>query len=604
MQLFEEKTENKETVEKQRFKANVIEGFPELYWKGKKPYLDTRFFPAQLKERYGEGKDGWINKLFWGDNLQVLAHLLREYRGKVKLIYIDPPFDSKADYKKTIKLKGESIKNDQNTFEEKQYSDIWNNGEYLQFMYERLILLRELLADDGSIYLHCDWHKSHHLRCLMDEVFGADKFMNEIIWCYEDIGSKAVKYFKKKHDTVFMYAKNNSVERVFNIQRKERLSESTIKRYKAYFDDNGKITYQKLKDTNPGVFLKLKGIPEDLNEVWLDINSGAPLSDWWTDISALKTGFAESTDYPTQKPEALLERIIKASSNPGDIVLDCFMGSGTTQAVAMKQGRKFIGTDINMGAVQTTTKRLLNIREENRENKELYTDFEVYNVNNYDFFRNPVQAKELLLEAYEIEKLDKGNIFDGQKDGRMIKIMPTNRVTTKGDLQSIISNLNYKLYEQRNAENPLKSVESITLICMGHESDLKASFEEQVKPYKIDLKVIDVLKDRTDITLERDSEAEVEIKENKLIINSFYPRNLLDKLGKEAGSIEDWRVLVESILIDWNYDGAILEPSILDIPDKKDLVLGEYEIPEDYGTIRVKITDLLSNSLEMEVKNG
>ena len=138
MKLFEEQVQKKESVENQRFRANPIEGFPELVWKGKKPYSDTRFFPAQLKERYGEEKDGWINKIFWGDNLQVMAHLLRDYRGKIKLLYIDPPFDSKADYKKTIKLRGETVKNDQNTFEEKQYSDIWNSGEYLQFMYERV----------------------------------------------------------------------------------------------------------------------------------------------------------------------------------------------------------------------------------------------------------------------------------------------------------------------------------------------------------------------------------------------------------------------------------------------------------------------------------
>ena len=584
MKLFEEKVEKKESVENQRFRANPIEGFPELLWKGKKPYLDTRFFPAQLKERYGEEKDGWINKIFWGDNLQVMAHLLREYRGKIKLIYIDPPFDSKADYKKTIKLRGETIKNDQNTFEEKQYSDIWNNGEYLQFMYERLILLRELLADDGSIYLHCDWHKSHHLRCLMDEVFGnggedgnSAGFKVEVIWRYS-WGIRTERCWNRKHDNILMYTKTNNY--IFNaneVLEERQMSEATKQR------------------------LEYKGaLIKDFNNRKEEL---ALPSDVWY-VATINGMAKEKENYPTQKPEALLERIIKASSNPGDLVFDCFMGSGTTQAVAMKLGRKFIGTDINMGAIQTTTKRLLKIAEDNRDNEELYTGFEYYHVNNYDFFRNPIQAKEILLEAYEIEKFDNSNIFDGQKEGRMIKIMPTNRITTKGDLESLVSNLNYKVYEQRRAENPLKPVESITLICMGHESDLKASFEEKVKPYKIDLKVVDVLKDRMDINFERDSEADIEIQGNKLVINSFYPRTLLDKLGEEAGNIEDWRVLVESVLIDWNYDGAVLEPSILDTPDKKSLVAGEYEIPEDYGTIRVKITDLLSNSLEVEVKNG
>ena len=150
----------------------TIKGFPELRWTGKRPYRSTQYFPAQLRERYGEEKDGWINKIFWGDNLQVMSHMLKEYRGKIDLIYIDPPFDSKADYKKKITLKAQNVLNDSSSFEEKQYSDIWTNDEYLQFMYERLILLRELLSDKGAILLHCDWHKSHHIRMLMDEVFG------------------------------------------------------------------------------------------------------------------------------------------------------------------------------------------------------------------------------------------------------------------------------------------------------------------------------------------------------------------------------------------------------------------------------------------------
>lgn len=164
-----------------------IKGYPELHWTGKRPYKSTVYYPAQRKETYGEAKDGWLNKIYWGDNLQVMSHLLKEYRGKINLIYIDPPFDSKADYKKKIELKGKTVSNDQSTFEEKQYGDIWTNDEYLQFMYERLILCRELLSNDGSIFLHCDWHKSAHLRLLMDEIFGYDKLRNEIAWCYTGV---------------------------------------------------------------------------------------------------------------------------------------------------------------------------------------------------------------------------------------------------------------------------------------------------------------------------------------------------------------------------------------------------------------------------------
>lgn len=160
----------------------TIKGFPELRWTGKRPYRSTQYYPAQLRESYGQERDGWINKIFWGDNLQVMSHMLKEYRGKIDLIYIDPPFDSKADYKKTVKIRGKAVSSDTSSFEEKQYGDIWTNDEYLQFMFERLVIMRELLSDTGSIYIHLDWHKAAHIKLLLDEVFGPDNFVNEIIW--------------------------------------------------------------------------------------------------------------------------------------------------------------------------------------------------------------------------------------------------------------------------------------------------------------------------------------------------------------------------------------------------------------------------------------
>lgn len=639
----------------------TIKGFPELRWTGKRPYRSTQYYPAQLRESYGEEQSGWINKIFWGDNLQVMSHLLKEYRGKIDLIYIDPPFDSKADYKKKIDVRGVGkAESDSSTFEEKQYGDIWTNDEYLQFMYERLILLRELLSDSGSIYLHCDWHKAGFLRCMMDEVFGSNNFINEIVWGYEDIGSRAVKYFKRKHDTIFMYQKTASEDRVFNIMRK-RLSESTIKRYQPYFDEDGKITYRKLKESNPGVFAKLKGIPEDLDSPWLDINNGAPLSDWWVDISALKNGFAEATGYPTQKPEALIERIIKASTNPGDIVFDCFMGSGTTQAVAMKLGRRFIGADINLGAIQTTTKRLLAIAEELKPTRKpvtydmikpqlsmvaeepapyltaasaggdtelsaeerskvidffkakgldtaaleedvKYTGFEVYNVNNYDFFRNPVEARDLLIAALEIQPFPQSDVWDGELDGRMVKIMPVNRIATKADLKELLANLPYKTYEKRKEENPNQPVERITIVCMGHEPDLKGALEQELNEYKVDIQIMDILRDKADLQLKRDSEAEIVREGGKLVIRAFYPMNLMQKLSLQKEYVEDWRQLVDSIMIDWNYDGVVMQPTVTDVPGKNEMVKGIYDIPEGCGTIKVKITDLLSESLEVEVR--
>ncbi len=554
-------------------KTNTIKGYPELHWTGKRPYRGTDYFPAQLKEKYGEMQDDWINKIYWGDNLQVMSHMLKEYRGKIDLIYIDPPFDSKADYKKYIELKGKKIEGDRTGFEEKQYSDIWTNDEYLQFMYERLTIMRELLSEKGSIYVHCDYRVNSYLRLILDDIFGKDNFKNEIIWSYKT-GGTTDKYFNRKHDNILYYSKTKDY--IYN-NIKEK---SIVDKSKGYNPNTQQFIDE---DGNPYVMVN----PRDVWELQ-HINMHDQ---------------TERLGYPTQKPERLLEKIILASSNPGDIVFDCFMGSGTTQAVAMKLGRKFIGADINLGAIQTTTKRLLNIQKDLKDEKEKYTGFEVYNVNNYDFFRNPVEAKDLLIDALNIQKFEGGNVYDGELDGRMVKIMPVNRIATKSDLEELKATLPYQKFEKRKSENPLDPVEKITLVCMGHEPDLKASLEQDLSSYKIDIEIIDILKDKTELQFKRDSEAEIVIEGNKLVVKEFYPMNLLQKLSLQKEYVDNWKQLVESIMIDWNYDGAVMEPKEIDIPEKNEMVKGEYEIPEGAKNIKIKITDLLSETYETEIKN-
>lgn len=580
---------------------STIKGYPELYWTGKRPFKSTQYFPAQLKETYGEAKGGWMNKIFWGDNLQVMSHMLKEYRGKIDLIYIDPPYDSKAEYRKKIKLKNKQFSNEMNVFEEKQYNDMWVNDEYLQFMYERLILMRELLSDKGTIYLHCDWHKVHYLRCIMDEVFGSKNFMNNVVWCYKT-RQFSKNYWNRKHDDILVYTKNGIC--TFNYEEElEQYSQETIKKYK-YKDEIG---YYRL--CGRGIAGSPIKSAKDVDPKWEITNPElvvrnylakgyAPNDYWYIDIENQASN--DRTDYPTQKPTRLLEKIIKVSSNPGDIVFDCFMGSGTTQAVAMKLGRKFIGADINLGAIQTTTKRLINIVKDKKEDNKYY-GFEVYNVNNYDFFRNEVEAKDLLIEALEIQKIDSTNVYDGEKDRRMVKILPVNRIATKADLEELKANLPYKTFEKRKAENPSTPVEKITLVCMGHEPDLKSSLEQELSNYKIDIEIVDILRDKSMLELKRESEVEVLKENNKLIIKNFYPMNLLQKMSIMKENVDDWKSLVESIMIDWNYDGVVMQPSIIDVPDKKELVIGEYDIPDYAGNIKIKITDVLSESLEVEV---
>ncbi|MFR6515334.1 MAG: site-specific DNA-methyltransferase [Ruminococcus sp.] len=564
-------------------KRPTIKGYPELRWTGKRPYESTQYYPAQLRERYGEETNGWINKIFWGDNLQVMSHLLKEYRGKIDLIYIDPPFDSKADYKKKIKMKNTGTAlSDTSTFEEKQYGDIWTNDEYLQFMYERFILIRELLSERGSLYVHCDWHKVHHLRMVLDEVFGPSNFRNEVIWWYL-WGGRGKTQWNSKHDNILFYSKSDNW--TFNYM--DVLDEHTLmtEGSKNRLNYAGAMVTTKSENSE---------IPQD---------KVLPSDTWY--IATINAMAKEKENYPTQKPEELLSKIILASSNPGDIVFDCFMGSGTTQAVAMKLGRKFIGADINLGSIQTTTKRLINVANELNESlqdNEKYIGFEVYNVNNYDFFRNPVEARDLIIQALEIQPFPQSDVWDGELDGRMVKIMPVNRIATKADLEELKANLPYKTYEKRKAENPTQPVEKITIVCMGHEPDLKASLEQELSEYKLDIEIVDILRDKKDLQLKREAEAEIVKEGSKLVIRSFYPMNLMQKLSLQKEYVEDWRQLVESIMIDWNYDGVVMQPTITDVPDKKEIVSGIYDIPEDAGTIRVKITDLLSESLEMEVE--
>jgi hypothetical protein len=396
---------------------------------------------------------------------------------------------------------------------------------------------------------------------------------------------------------------------------------------------------------------------------YLDEKEGNYVGDMWndSDVAPMSANSSERLGYPTQKPKSLIERIIKASTNPGDLVFDCFMGSGTTQAVAMRLGRRFIGADINLGAIQTTTKRLITLAAElssasaskeatqssfidsdakkeepvlyhdNRdipnivsfrsddkltdefplaaENPKdnshvdvLYTGFEVYNVNNYDFFRNPIEARDLLIDALGIQSYPQSNVWDGELDGRMVKIMPVNRIATKADLEGLKSNLPYKTYEKRKEENPNRPVERITIVCMGHEPDLKASLELELSEYKLDIEIVDILRDKTDLQVKRDAEADIAIEGGRLVIRAFYPLNLMKKLSLQREFVEDWRSLTESVMVDWNYDGVVMQPTVMDVPDKNEMVKGIYDIPKGAGTIRVKITDILSESLETEVR--
>lgn len=624
-------------------------GFPELWWRGKRPFDGTPYYPAQHKESHGEPVNGWQNKLYWGDNLQVMGHLLRKERGRVRLVYLDPPFDSKADYKRKIELKGQGISSDRSGFEEKQYGDIWTNDEYLQFMYDRLVLARELLTDDGSIYLHVGPNVSHYLRIVLDEVFGRNNHVNEIIW-RRAFGHSDSDKCGIIHDAILLYGKGP--QRVWN-----KVTHAPDKEYIETFfdcyDEVRKERYQRLSLsagglTGGGYVYEYKGVrtnwrcplstlekhdaqgrlhwPSKAGGVprlkkYESEYEGAPLQDLWTDISKIHNQSSEATGYPTQKPEALLERIIRASSDPGDLVFDCFMGSGTTQAVAMKLGRRFIGADINLGSIQTVTKRLIGVADTLRQGASLlpraetgavYTGFEVHTVNQYDVFRNELEARALLMEALAIRPLPGGDVWHGElgegSETRLVRFMPINRIATRADLDPIIKNLDWKALTRRRADLPNKPVLRASLVCMGHEPELAGLLALEIRKglgdggAKLDIEVVDILRDKDHIEFKRDSHAQVRLRRGKVVIEKFYPMNLLQKLSLDKTAVEDWRELVESVFVDFNYDGKVLKPSITDVAEGKTLVKGEYDVPKSAGVIRVKITDLLSDVLELNVE--
>ncbi len=574
-----------------------IKGRPMLQWIGKKPLESIEYFPAQEKEVYGDLSAKEFNKLFWGDNLQVLSHLLKEYRGKIDLIYIDPPFDSKADYVKKVKIRGQKIEGQQKgLLEEVQYMDIWENDEYLQFMYERLQLLRELLSEKGSIYVHVDWHKSSSIKTILDEVFGEQNFRNEIIWAYQGSG-QSEKQLKRKHDNILFYSKSES--NVFNwedigieLSERQRAKFSEIdsdgKKFKTYYH-SGKEYKQ-----------------------YLDEDGRQKLTDVWTDIYIIQS-WDEKTDYPTQKPEELLERIILASSNVGDLILDCFCGSGTTLAVAQKLGRRWIGCDINLGAIQTTTKRLNQILEDQKQQKlteefKGLRSFKVYNVNDYDIFKNEVESKEIIMDIYGVEPI-KQSYFDGILDDNLVKIMPLNRVLNKLDIENLIKEIERNIDQFTGKTTSTQDEETYEQEVIVYASGVELDALEYLKKENktgVKVEVRDIQADKKNLIFKQPPEAKIEVRKegNKSIIEikDFYSPILIKKLelenekqlnSKENVLVEDFKQIIDSVCIDTNYDGKLFNAEIMDLPDKKNLVLGRYEYEYEKGVVAVKIIDVL-----------
>ncbi len=331
-------------------------------------------------DMFAQGKPTeWRNRLIWGDKKYVLPSLLPEFAGKVNLIYIDPPFDTGADFSFTATIpspetatgEGASFVKEPSIIEQKAYRDTWGKGldSYLQWFYETAVLLRELLAEDGSIYVHLDWHVGHYAKAVLDEVFGYENFQNEIAWKRATAGSAKVraKRFGADHDVIYFYTKSSSnykFKQVYYPYPEEEIKKRfKNKDDKGFYKDAELGTYsdetlQRLKQESrlivtSGGKLRYK--------IYLGEIKGVLADSVWTDISIVNSQAEERLNYSTQKPEPLLDRIVSASSDESDLVLDCFCGSGTTAAVAEKLNRRWIACDLGRFAIHTTRKRLLQI---------------------------------------------------------------------------------------------------------------------------------------------------------------------------------------------------------------------------------------------------
>lgn len=588
-----------------KIKITPARGRPMLNWVGKKPLEYVKGFPAQLVEvfnplnnskrietpTYEELKDNWQNLLFHGDNKEVLATLLElGFRGKIDLIYIDPPFKSGADYVRKVELRGMkelgSLKNEEaSVLQQTMYFDIWNNDNYLQFMYERLQLMKELLSETGSIYVHLDWRVGHYIKVIMDEIFGEENFRSQIIWNTAAINAAGYKTQANNwiysQGIILYYVKNNQKGSfTFNKQYIKTLNYP-------YEDEKGRYRISRAGE-----------------KIYEKEDRGEPVTDIWNDILSFNYAAAarESLGFSTQKPEALLERIIKASSNPDDIILDCFCGSGTTLAVAQKLGRRWIGCDINKGAIQLTSSRLQKIiKDQIKNNETKYPTFALYKVNNYDLKLLHTEAIELVVKHIGIQRTRTDSFFDGTLGKDLVKIIDFNHPLTLLDLQAIQDELKKRPDEDRD----------ITIVCLGKELAVDAWIDEWNKKHPVNkIKVIELRTDKKygNFLIHKPAEAKVEIKrENDKVfieIKDFISPTIIERLNIDSQlwkvKIPDFRAMIDYVLIDTDYDGEVFNIVFSDVPQNKtDLIKGKYELEvnKDKARIAVKIVDMLGEEV-------
>ena len=547
---------DKPLPEKYRFLLFEDKREVELVWNGKTSELTNVVLPFQVIEHVDEPREekeiklqgslfdmrgrqlkGCTNKLIWGDNKLILSSLkngpLREEieeQGGLKLIYIDPPFDVGADFSMNIEVGEEELTKQPTVLEELAYRDTWGKGadSFIAMIYERLSLMRDLLAGDGSIYLHCDYRVNSFLRSVLDEIYKKKNFRNEIIWKRKGGSANPSNRLGVVTDSVLLYSKSDQItlnpqftkdsdevktyikERFNNVDNKgRRFMKSPIVspnprpnltyEYKGYTPPkNGwSISREVMEewDKKDKLYFPEKGTGDRIyRKIYENEYVGQPIQNLWTDIFVINPVANERLDYPTQKPESLLERIIQMSSNEGDLIADFFVGSGTTLAVAEKLGRKWIGSDLGKFAIHTTRKRIIGVQRQLKAEGKDYRAFEILNLGKYErqhyigvnlnlrdqekqqqLVEKEKNFVQLILAAYKAEEVEGFRTFYGKKSSRLVSIGPINLPLSR-------------LFVERVIDECLeKSITKVDILAFEFEMGLFPNIQEEAKSKGIDL---------------------------------------------------------------------------------------------------------------------
>lgn len=558
-------------------------------------------YEMESLEKVGENENK--NLVVRGECLSACAYL-KENNIKVDLVYIDPPFASGADYAKKVYIRknpkvAEAIKKaeteldneDLKTFEETMYGDVWNKETYLNWMYENLLAIKSVMSDISSIYVHLDWHIGHYVKILMDEIFGEDNFINEIIWCYTG-GTDSKTSFGKKHDTIYFYSKTNNY--LFN-GAYESFSEGTLKRFNKQ-DEYGRYKENRLSNGKTyKTYMKEKG---------------KLVSDYWMFPIVNKT-YDEAVDYATQKPEALLERIIKSSSNEGMIIADFFGGSGVTATVANKLGRKFITSDVGINSIQTTRDRLVSNKAE----------FEVLEVKDgVSLYRNPQQTmnklKALIKGLKNDDSLDKfweGSIQDS-KFGLVPVYIPN---LVEGKTRLLDTRLMNEIIHVAMPDLSDKNIKKVIVyyIDIDNKQELEKFIREQ-NDTMIEIELKDLKEILSEVVV--DDEVAYSINDNEIIINKFVSDRVSQKIDEynqkkqlnvnKSGAnynpltiSEDGLEMIEYVSIDcsnasgsWNsnYEIKVEKDNFVTINGVKTKEFWNGKIPFDKKPLRMKIRNI------------